>query len=197
MSILLATLLAASSMASGPSFDCARAATAAERTICATPELAEADRLLDTVHRKAARRAGLRREQIEWLAMRDACANSYCIAASYESRIAELIDRVDLPLRYERRGSAAEPAYLDMALLDGGRRLFRLDALWIYPGGANANTGAAAGMVTIAGNRGVWRDSNGCSLTFVRRGQGWTVDEGEQCLNGLNVTMSGDYRRKG
>jgi uncharacterized protein YecT (DUF1311 family) len=197
MSILLATLLAASSIASGPSFDCALARSAAERTICADPDLAEADRIMAIVHGKAVRRAGLRREQIEWIAMRDGCANSDCIAASYEERIAELMDRVDLPLRYERRGGAAEPAHLDMAPLGGGRHLFRLDALWLYPGGTNANTGGATGMVTVAGDRGIWRDSNGCTLTFVRQGRGWTVEEGAQCLNGLNVTMGGDYRRQG
>ncbi|HEY5722550.1 MAG TPA: lysozyme inhibitor LprI family protein [Allosphingosinicella sp.] len=195
MSILLSTLLAASAMTSGPSFDCSRATSATERTICADPDLAKADRIMAVVHGKAIRRDGLRREQREWLALRDSCAdNSFCLAATYEARIAELMDRVELPLRYARRGSAAEPASLDMASLGEGAHLFVLYASWVYPGGANANTGGASGMVTIAGDRGIWREGNGCTLTFVRNGRGWTVEEGEQCVNGLNVTMAGDYR---
>lgn len=182
-------------MASGPSFDCSRAMSAAEQRICADPDLARADRIMTVVHGKAVRRDGLRREQREWLALRDSCGNfGACLAATYEARIAELMDRVDLPLRYARRGSAAEPANLGMAPLGGGAHLFVLDASWVYPGGANADTGGASGLVTIAGDRGIWRDGNGCTLTFVRKGRGWSIEEGEQCVSGLNVTMAGDYR---
>jgi uncharacterized protein YecT (DUF1311 family) len=194
MSILLATLLAATSTASAPSFDCGRAATAAERTICATPELAEADRLLAVVHSKVARRAGLRREQLAWIADRNRCDSKSCIAASYEWRTMELMGRVDMPLSYERRGNADEPGNLGMAPLGDGRHLFRLAAFWRYPDGSNINDSIAEGMVRIAGDRGVWRDRDGCALTFVRKGKGWTVEEGANCRNGLNVTMSGYYR---
>lgn len=196
MSILFAALLAASAT-SGPSFDCSRAASAAEHMICADPRLAEADRLLATVRAKAGRTPGLRREQLAWIAERDRCANAACIAASYEWRTSELMGRVDLPLQYERRGRADSPAGLEMAPLGDGRHLFRLTAVYVYPSGSNANDSLVAGMVLIAGERGVWRDSDGCSLTFLRKGRGWGVEEGETCRNGLNVTMSGDYRRVG
>jgi uncharacterized protein YecT (DUF1311 family) len=196
MSILLTALLAASSTASAPSFECSRAASAAEWTICADPRLAEADRLLAIVYAKAGRKAGLRREQLAWIAQRDRCANAACIAASYESRTIELMDRVDMPLHYERRDQANSPASLDMAPLGDGRHLFRLTALYVYPGGMNADDSLVGGMVRIAGDRGVWRDSEGCSLTFIRNGRGWTVEQGETCHNGLNVTMGGHYRRE-
>ena len=51
-------------------------------------------------------------------------------------------------------------------------------------------------MVRIAGDRGVWQDSEGCALTFIRKGRDWMIEEGERCRNGLNVTMGGHYRRE-
>ena len=196
MSLLLAALLAASSTASGPSFDCARAASPAERTICADPELAEADRLLAIVYSKVRRKAGVRREQLTWIAIRDQCANASCIAHRYEWRTMQLMSDVDMPLHYERREHADSPGSLSMMPLGDDRHLFRLTALYIYEGGTNANDSLADGLVTIAGDRGVWRDGEGCTLTFIRKGRGWMVEEGESCRNGLNVTMGGHYRRE-
>ena len=194
MSLLLAALFASAPTTSAPSFDCARASSPVERIVCADPALAEADRLLAAVYSKARRTAGMRRDQREWLARRDSCANPACIAFSYEDRTTELMNDLDMPLHYERRGHAGAPGNLSMAPLGDGRHLFRLTALYIYPGGMNANDSLADGMVRIAGGRGVWRDREGCTLTFTRKGRGWRVDEGENCRNGLNVTMGGDYR---
>ena len=143
MCLLLAALLAASSTASGPSFDCARAASPTERTICADPELAEADRLLAIVYAKVRGKAGVRREQRGWIASRDECANAACIAASYEWRTMQLMSDVDMPLHYGRREHADSPGNLSMLPLGDGRHLFRLLALYIYEGGTNANDSLA------------------------------------------------------
>ncbi len=69
---------AASGQSPGPSFDCAKARTVAERLICAEPELAKADRGMAASWRRAAAamrtatdRDALNRGQVEWLKGRD------------------------------------------------------------------------------------------------------------------------------
>jgi uncharacterized protein len=79
----------------GPSFNCAKAATDAEKAVCADPNLAQFDQSLaklwkayleafedDHQHLKA-----LRSDQAAWLAQRNACkADGACIAAAYAKR---------------------------------------------------------------------------------------------------------------
>lgn len=78
-----------------PSFDCDRARTEAEKTVCGDLELAALDRELNAafeaaVARGADRRA-LRAEQDDWLRIRERAAPSERrMAALYRSRIEEL-----------------------------------------------------------------------------------------------------------
>jgi uncharacterized protein len=98
------TVIAAlpASAQSGPSFDCAKASTAIERTICAKPELAEADRMMDATYRAlVAKLAGPAREhlvkdQAHWIASRNKACNgaieeiALCIAQRYKARTENL-----------------------------------------------------------------------------------------------------------
>lgn len=87
-------LLVAGSAPRAASFDCARAATGPERTICADAGLSALDDQLDAAYTSAAARTDapgqLRAEQRRWLSQRNRCASSACLYAAYRGRIAEL-----------------------------------------------------------------------------------------------------------
>lgn len=78
--------------ASAASFDCSKAATVVEKTICATPRLSALDDELATTYAAARKNAALRDAQRKWLAdERNACDDAEeCIEAAYLTRIAQL-----------------------------------------------------------------------------------------------------------
>ena len=79
-----------------PSFDCARAATATERTICANDRLARLDRSLATAYRQLKTELAVTgevfaNEQTAFLKQRDACgADVACLVRQMEERRAAL-----------------------------------------------------------------------------------------------------------
>jgi len=79
------------------SFACAKAQSAAERTICASASLAGYDRSVAAAYRFALQRAGddaaaLRQAQREWMGARDACGtDAHCLAESMRERTDELM----------------------------------------------------------------------------------------------------------
>lgn len=84
-------------MNGAPSFDCTRASTADERTICASPGLAARDRALDRAYHAALDAAGpqertrIAAEQRAWVAARRSCKDgAVCIKAMMDGRIASL-----------------------------------------------------------------------------------------------------------
>lgn len=83
------------------SFDCAKAATLIERSICEDQELSYVDEKLNLIYRAALRKLShskeLKLQQRKWLVERDSCQDSACIRRSYDSRIAELAIVVDPP----------------------------------------------------------------------------------------------------
>ena len=71
-----------------PSFDCARAATATEKAICANPTLAAADREMAQLYKAA---SGQRDAQRAFLRRRNACGgDDGCLGDAYVARIAQL-----------------------------------------------------------------------------------------------------------
>jgi uncharacterized protein len=84
---------------SGPSFNCARAQTDIQRTICADEKLSALDReLADTFNalkgQPGTDAVALQKEEMHWLASeRNKCSSNDCIAQAYTSRIAALRDR--------------------------------------------------------------------------------------------------------
>ena len=84
--------------AQAASFDCSRARTPSERTICGNRGLEDRDvrmATLYTVNRQLAGGMGalgaMRDRQTEWLADRERCgSNVTCIRRQYDTRIAEL-----------------------------------------------------------------------------------------------------------
>ncbi len=93
--LVLPVILAASALAQ-PSFDCAKAVSDAEKTICSDPnaDLAASDAALARIYKALKQEGGhdgVLGSQKAWLANRDACGvDRECIAATYEMRLQEL-----------------------------------------------------------------------------------------------------------
>jgi len=82
--------------AGDPSFDCRYARSASEQMVCDSPRLAAADRAMDAAYDRAIRAGApprwLRREQDDWLEIREDAArhSSAAVADVYDQRISEL-----------------------------------------------------------------------------------------------------------
>lgn len=76
------------------SFDCQKAASYAERTICADKELSNLDDALAKAYGQAVTvEPKLVGEQRHWLSKRATCTNRDCIVSAYRERLAELAQR--------------------------------------------------------------------------------------------------------
>jgi uncharacterized protein len=84
-----------------PSFDCTRARSPAERTICANEDLARADRELGSLHARAKAaapdaRAFQRRSDAIWAQREASCTDAECLRQWYARRRAELQAAADV-----------------------------------------------------------------------------------------------------
>lgn len=105
--VVVALLLPLHSYAA--SFDCTKAKTWAEKTVCSTKQLSSLDELLAASFKKALAntddKAALKTEQVAWLtAERDVCADVACLKAAYTARLAALNEMI---------ASAEEPTESD------------------------------------------------------------------------------------
>ena len=92
---LLACFLISPTPADAASFDCTKAATAVEKTICGDPTLSKADERLAESYIAAttatlAPRA-LQSDQNQWLRQRNQLAGAGPLLEAYQARIAELV----------------------------------------------------------------------------------------------------------
>lgn len=91
----LLTLAAAGDAVAQASFDCSKATTTTERTVCAHPGLAATDRELDAAYKSALANAAddraLQASQRTWLRELQLCGeDTFCIEETYADRIALL-----------------------------------------------------------------------------------------------------------
>ena len=94
-SIIAIVLLGFASGNHAASFDCAKAATQVEKSICAESQISDLDNLLMLSYKKALANAAdsksLKPEQRAWLAnVRNKCQDSSCLRNAYEERIKQL-----------------------------------------------------------------------------------------------------------
>lgn len=86
---------------SGPSFNCGKARTWVEKTICRDPVLADKDRRMASAYNSLLEQSregggpgtdlsGFRNEQRAWLRERNRCRTRACIHAAYDRRIDEV-----------------------------------------------------------------------------------------------------------
>lgn len=93
--ILVAIIMVASSIAIGASFNCSKAGTSVEKTICASKTLSSLDEQLaktyESVILLSDRPDVIKNHQKEWLRnIRDKCEDENCLKSAYEHRLAQL-----------------------------------------------------------------------------------------------------------
>ena len=98
MQRLAALLLILASMHAGAAIDCSRARSNAEKMLCSSPRLMQADEQLAFAWREAIRRGvdpkELQESQRAWVRdVRDACNDTDCMLQAYRDRTADLDNR--------------------------------------------------------------------------------------------------------
>lgn len=95
---LLAALLIVSPLAHATSFDCKKASTYVEKTICSSPLLGKLDDALADNYRDMLASdlgdggADLKKEQRAWVAQRNKCTSEKCLVDQYRKRVDDVCD---------------------------------------------------------------------------------------------------------
>lgn len=194
---VLIVLLPFFNAAHAASFDCRKATTAVERTICSNEALSRLDSQLkadfDTALARATDPAALRAAQRNWLTeVRDKCVDQACIERTYKARLVEL--GAVVPSAAGSAGDGISGTYkaaqgqLRALRLADGKVKFELHAM------RDMNTGEVAGEATLRGNTAIYvnRDDD-CTLALVFSSNRVTVTQSSTCGMGLNVTGAGTY----
>lgn len=140
--LLTAFMIAPALAQGGPSFQCAKASTPVERTICRNPELAKVDRDVATAYAAlAAKLSGpakdhLVKDQQRWVGNRNrACTGedaAACLKSRYENRLALL----------KEFGNGAYPFVSEQAIVRAGKvkaTSYRIDASYPHFDGPTVN----------------------------------------------------------
>lgn len=181
--------------AQAPSFDCTKAASFAERTVCVDAALAAEDRALTQIYRQARPAApGLVDSQRAWISERDLCADKPCVQEAYGHRILELA----YVTRYAGWSSF---------LRSDGRASLRLYGVGAWTvafldfwNGNGRDEGFYAVEIPLVFT--FRRDASSvviepdppCTLAFAIEGRGWSVTDAGRCYwSASGVDASGYY----
>lgn len=196
-------------------FDCAKASSWAEKTICADPQLSDLDELLAASYKKAlagsSEAVSLKTAQKHWLgSVRDVCQNKECLKAAYTSRLAELNSAVANSVkpfaisgtykRYYRGKLDTNSTNITLRDLGNGQVHVGGDSVWIGNAAiGNVNIGQLDGTFTLEGSTIHYKDDGdeACALTISVTPNGLNVSNDNMRCGGLNVTFDGQYRKVG
>ncbi|MCA3782047.1 MAG: DUF1311 domain-containing protein [Burkholderia sp.] len=192
----LLTLLPVAAHAAG--FDCAKAASPTEKTICADTALSKLDGDLSAAWKRALAKGGdtaaLKAAQLKWLKQRDQCgSDASCLGDRYRERLASLNGTPLAADRWQQTWymTSDNPSFGGVLTLTGTAPRLHFEL------GANngANTGGLDGDIVLHGDSGTYRQDK-CRLDFDRKGgrirvtqQGADFD----CGAGAGVVYAGDY----
>jgi uncharacterized protein YecT (DUF1311 family) len=139
-SMVLAAFLShpwATGAAAQPSFDCAKATTAAEKAICASPELAAADTAMNKAFAALAKsmapdqQAAVRRDQADWIKSRDGACFEKKDDAFASCLLAETDRRRHLLLGEGENGATGAPPLLPTYFREVRPKLYEI--ILAYP----------------------------------------------------------------
>lgn len=216
--LLFIVLLSSSSGSYSASFDCKKAVTLVEQTICSNQELSDLDLQLATVYKKAlansSNQKALKAKQREWLNLeRNPCQELACIKDAYLSRLTELRGSVASTTklsisgeyqRYYRGKPDKDSATLTVRELSDGRVEIKGSAIWIgNEETGNVHDSEIEGTFARQGNQVDYQDPDdpdlkeeGCRLTITFAENTLTVtNENLRCGGPVNVTFNGMYRK--
>lgn len=176
-------------------FDCTKALTHIEKTICSDKELSAMDdrlgRLYKDVLAHPSNAASVKTEQKAWLALRDQCANPDCLKKAYADRIAALSGTSAPPAPGDVTGTyKAEMGEVLVQQTEAGRIKFDLNAAY------RANVGEVSGEVPLSGDAASYVDKElDCDLSLKFASGTLVVTQSGSCGMGLNVSGAGTYKR--
>jgi len=98
--VSISAILLAANVCKSASFDCSKATSLVERTICADRELSNLDSKLGNLYKeKKASNPDIGSSQREWLrGIRNACSSTECLKSAYLERISEIERDVACPI---------------------------------------------------------------------------------------------------
>ena len=104
--IIASLLFTSATISTAASFDCSKAGTAIEKTICNTPTLDKLDSDLGATYKEALRKDGsIKQDQQAWIKERNKCSNTNCLEEAYKTRIADLTQMI---VRLDREAIAQD-----------------------------------------------------------------------------------------
>lgn len=198
--ILLLSLSMLPLLAHAAGFDCRKAASAAEKAICADATLSKMDDDLAGAWQKARATAtdptALMQQQRDWLALRNACgANKECLRSSYRLRLQALQNAAstgDFRWQQEWQRESANRSVGSQLVLSGEvpNLHFVLNA-W-----NGANTGVLEGDLLLHDGTASYRNGSNCRIDIHRAGNRLQLAQhGDRggCDAGMGVDYAGDY----
>jgi uncharacterized protein len=199
--LIAAALVAAIPAPAAPSFDCTKAATAAEKQVCEVPDLQWSDRQLARLYKLALAQSGAGRNDVvnaqrAFIARRNSCGgNIECLDTAYKAQFKALAARVNV---YEAFGEY-EPEGMG-----GSMRVVRFGydaAISILTVGGGDHTCTFETDSAPQGGKGVIRyadkGANACRLTVAPDGDDAMVVRTKNCSDycGMRAILDGRYSR--
>ena len=199
--LVAAALVAAMPAHAAPSFDCAKAVTAAEKEVCRVPDLQWSDRQLARLYKLALAQSGAKRNEVldaqrAFVVRREACAdNIECLDTAYNAQFKALAPRVNV---YEAYGEYQPEG------MGGAMRIVRFGydaAIAILTIGGGGHTCVFETDSAPLGGKGVIRYAekapNSCRVTVAPDGDGVMVVQTKNCSDycGMRAILDGRYKR--
>ena len=196
--IFIAAIAAFTSGARAASFDCIKASSLVEKTICADSQLSALDDTLTQVYKKAVAGAvnpdALKSEQRVWLTtIRNKCSDVACLKSAYNERVSALssVTSANVSTTDSLTGTyKAGNREMKIQLLPTGRVKFYLFAMY------GMNTGEVSGEASLKGDIAAYVNrEDDCNLVFKFGAGNAKVTQDGSCGMGLNVSGSGIYKQ--
>jgi uncharacterized protein len=196
-----AVFIAATNAAAGPSFDCTRAQSVAEKTICDVPFLHWTDRQMARLYKLALSQNANAQNRIvagqrTFLTRRDTCRDDIaCLDLAYKTRFKELATNVNV---YEAFGEYRPEG------MGGSMQIVRFGydaAVAVLTVGAADHTCTFDTDSAQLGGKGVIRyadkGANACRMTIAPDGDDVMVMQTKNCSDycGMRAILDGRYKR--
>jgi len=205
--LFLLSLLAFSQLLSAASFDCTKAVSRVEKSICSEPLLSELDTLLSRTYKKVlthtSSRQAVKASQYKWLKIRNKCDDDDCLKNEYLSRIIELAHRekaLTVTGSYTRYYEG-KPAFhfSDIDIVELMHNTIYLHGVAIWIGDARkgiVHLGEIDGSFSKIEDQVFYHDEEGCKLTIHFEKNALSIDSNDSAgCWGWNVTFDGYYRK--